>query len=213
MMTPMTKKSTHSARTRVHRPSSVMEALAIDEEWAAAPEVIFLFLSPSSSCDGSSDQTQSKQNRRSGLKAQFCFSASCSKLNNTWRRDSCWCKNPVVLEHLTLICLFSSRSLCTSICSCLHSSMIFFTSASSSEELVDLGSAVCSVLTEGAEEDTILVLSLSCCGETVGGGGDIQRQDGQWGEKNPWRNNSTQDTVMATENMDTNQEHLNFRLR
>lgn len=91
--------------------------------------------------------------------------------------------NLCVWEHLTLICLFSSRSLCTSICSCLHSSMIFFTSASSSEVLEALGSAGCSVLTEEAEEDTILVLSLSCCGETVGRGGGRGRRHAEtrWG--------------------------------
>lgn len=76
-----------------------------------------------------------------------------------------------VLARLTLICLFSSRSLCTSICSRLHSSMIFFTSPSSSEALADLGRTECSVLTE-AEEDTGLMLSLSCCGESGGEGGE-----------------------------------------
>lgn len=74
--------------------------------------------------------------------------------------------------HLTLICLFSSRSLCTSICSRLHSSMIFFTSPSSSEVLDDFGSVECSVLTEEAEEDRVLLLSLSCCGATVKVGED-----------------------------------------
>ncbi|TNN60303.1 hypothetical protein EYF80_029468 [Liparis tanakae] len=48
----------------------------------------------------------------------------------------------------------SQRHLCTSICSRLHSSMIFFTSASSSEALADLGSAESSVLTEEGEEYT-----------------------------------------------------------
>lgn len=51
--------------------------------------------------------------------------------------------------------------------------MIFFTSPSSSEALEDLGSAECSFLTEEAEEDRVLLLSLSCCGETV-------RVDGLW---------------------------------
>lgn len=80
-----------------------------------------------------------------------------------------------VLARLTLICLFSSRSLCTSICSRLHSSMIFFTSPSSSEALADLGRTECSVLTE-AEEDTVLMISLSCCGERVKMG------SGRWDE-------------------------------
>lgn len=48
--------------------------------------------------------------------------------------------------------------------------MIFLTSPSSSEALADLGSAECSVLTEEAEKDTVLLLSLSCCGEMEGGG-------------------------------------------
>lgn len=63
---------------------------------------------------------------------------------------------------LTLICLFSSRSLWASICSLLHSSMIFFTSPSSRVELNDFGGS--------AEEsdfskldDIILLDSMSCC--------------------------------------------------
>ena len=87
-----------------------------------------------------------------------------------------------VLVHPTLICLFSSRSLTTSICSRLHSSMIFFTSPSSSETLADLGSAECSVLTEEVEEDTVLLLSLSCCGERVRvGEGSRARVEGEEG--------------------------------
>lgn len=89
-----------------------------------------------------------------------------------------------VSQNLTLICLFSSRSLCTSICSRLHSSMIFLTSPSSSEALADLGSAECSVLTEEAEKDTVLLLSLSCCGEMEGGrgcrGGGMERHADTW---------------------------------
>ena len=69
------------------------------------------------------------------------------------------CGFPVV--SLTLICLFSSLSLWASICSLLHSSMIFFTSPSSRVELSDL---------KGSEEDSdfsklddiILLDSVSC---------------------------------------------------
>ena len=76
-------------------------------------------------------------------------------------------KTTVTLKsRLTRICWFSSRSRCTSICSLLHSSMIFFTSPSSSAALVaDLGSAApCSVLTGQAEDTDNWWLSLSCCG-------------------------------------------------
>lgn len=57
--------------------------------------------------------------------------------------------------------------------------MIFLTSPSSSEALADLGSAECSVLTEEAEKDTVLLLSLSCCGEMEGGRGDRGGRDGE----------------------------------
>ena len=63
---------------------------------------------------------------------------------------------------LTLICLFSSRSLWASICSLLHSSMIFFTSPSSRVELIDFGGSA-----EGSDfsklDDIILLDSMSCC--------------------------------------------------
>lgn len=67
---------------------------------------------------------------------------------------------------LTLICLFSSLSLWASICSLLHSSMIFFTSPSSRVELSDFW---------GSEEDSdfsklddiILLDSMSCCREKL----------------------------------------------
>lgn len=99
------------------------------------------------------------------------------KYTHTHRSSILW-----VLQCLTLICLFSSRSLCTSTCSRLHSSMIFFTSPSSSEALADFDSAVCSVLTE-EEEDTVLLLSLSCCGDSEGvrvtGGKGMRRRAGQ----------------------------------
>lgn len=49
-MTPMTKKSTQKARTRVLRPSSLMPTVAMEEECEAVAEVTFLFLRPSSSC-------------------------------------------------------------------------------------------------------------------------------------------------------------------
>ncbi len=42
-----------------------------------------------------------------------------------------------------------------------------------------MGSVECSVLTEEAEEDTVLLLSLSCCGESGGGEGG---QD-EWRER------------------------------
>lgn len=71
-------------------------------------------------------------------------------------------KNKTKKTSLTLICLFSSRSLWASICSLLHSSMIFFTSPSSRVELTDFGGS--------AEEsdfskldDIILLDSMSCC--------------------------------------------------
>lgn len=70
-------------------------------------------------------------------------------------------------ESFTLICLFSSRNLCTSICSRLHSSMIFFTSPSSIETLPCL--AGCSDLTE-VEGVSFFLLSPSCCGEKDEGG-------------------------------------------
>lgn len=57
--------------------------------------------------------------------------------------------------YLTLNCLFSSRSLCTSACSRLYSSMIFFPSPSSSEALDATGSEAYSVLTEEVEECTV----------------------------------------------------------
>lgn len=60
MMTPMTKKSTQSARTRVLRPSSLMGELTKAEECGAATEVTFLFRSPSSSCQKKKGQ-ESKQ--------------------------------------------------------------------------------------------------------------------------------------------------------
>lgn len=52
MMTPITKKSTQNASTRVLRPSSLTAVVAmVEEEWAGANGVTFLFRRPSSSCD------------------------------------------------------------------------------------------------------------------------------------------------------------------
>lgn len=51
MMTPITKKSTQNASTRVLRPSSLTAVVAMVEEWAEANGVTFLFRRPSSSCD------------------------------------------------------------------------------------------------------------------------------------------------------------------
>lgn len=62
---------------------------------------------------------------------------------------------------LTRNCRFSSRSLCTSSCSRLHSSMIFFTSPSSREALADLGMEDSDF---SKEEDNTLLLSPSCWG-------------------------------------------------
>lgn len=64
---------------------------------------------------------------------------------------------------VTLNCLFSSRSLWTSPCSLLHSSITFLTSVSSKEELRDLDTVDVSVF--DAVVDIILFISTSCCSE------------------------------------------------
>lgn len=75
-------------------------------------------------------------------------------------------KNKILKERkdtITLNCLFSSRSLCTSPCSLLHSSITFFTSLSSKEELRALDTAGVSVF--DAVVGIILFISTSCCSE------------------------------------------------
>lgn len=64
---------------------------------------------------------------------------------------------------VTLNCLFSSRSRCTSPCSLLHSSVSLLTSVSSKEEPRDLDAAGVSVF--GAVVGIILFISTSCCSE------------------------------------------------
>lgn len=56
MMTPITKKSTQNASTRVLRPSSLTAVVAMEEEWVAPSDVTFLFRRPSSSCDEEASQ-------------------------------------------------------------------------------------------------------------------------------------------------------------
>lgn len=68
-----------------------------------------------------------------------------------------------LVNTLTLICLFSSRSRCTSVCSLLHSSMIFFTSPSSRLEAMDFIDNVDDSDFERLAD--ILLLSISCCGK------------------------------------------------
>ena len=63
----------------------------------------------------------------------------------------------------TFNCLFSSRSLWTSLCSRLHSSITFFTSVSSRAELRALDTTGVSVF--DAVVDIILFISTSCCSE------------------------------------------------
>lgn len=80
---------------------------------------------------------------------------------------------------LTLICLFSSLSLWASICSLLHSSMIFLTSPSSRVELSDFAGS-----TEESDlsklDDIILLDSMSCCKMVREWQLSVQRVDCCW---------------------------------
>lgn len=84
------------------------------------------------------------------------FKTLCSSRSKTH-----WLSKPQHYESLTLICLFSSRSLWASICSLLHSSMIFLTSPSSRVEVINfVGSAEVSDFSK--LDDIILLDSMSC---------------------------------------------------